>query len=143
MLDRIREIAESAVEELNLSLYDVEYKGSGPRSILRVFIDKPSGVTVDECARISGRVSSKLDIEGLIPHRYTLEVSSPGLNRSLKTEKHFKSAVGKLVKIHLLKELVRGRLKDFKNGILIVEEEGKEHSIPFGSVERANIEMEL
>ena len=75
---RLRSLVEEGLEGTSLELVDLEYKGRGDRSILRVFVDKKGGVTVDDCAWVSGRLSDLLDTLDLIPHSYTLEVSSPG-----------------------------------------------------------------
>ena len=75
---RLRSLVEEGLKETSFELVDLEYKGRGDRSILRVFVDKMGGVTVDDCAWVSGRLADLLDTLDLIPHSYTLEVSSPG-----------------------------------------------------------------
>ena len=71
-------LKEGNFEEEGIELYDLEFKGGGGHGILRVFIDKPSGVTIDDCARVSRELSTVLDVEDPIPYSYRLEVSSPG-----------------------------------------------------------------
>ncbi len=81
LADRLRSLVEEGLKETEFELVDLEYKGRGDRAILRVFVDKSGGVTVDDCAWISSRLSDLLDTRDPIPHSYTLEVSSPGGRR--------------------------------------------------------------
>lgn len=76
--DRLRSLIEEGLRETEFELVDIEYRGRGDRSILRVFVDKEGGVSVDDCAWVSSRLSDLLDTKDPIPHSYTLEVSSPG-----------------------------------------------------------------
>lgn len=78
MLEKIKELVARVLEGTNISLVDIEMKGIDKPSLLRIYIDKPGGVTIDDCARVSREVSDLLDIEDIINHKYTLEVSSPG-----------------------------------------------------------------
>lgn len=94
------------VNELGLELYDVEYDGRN----LRVYIDMPGGVTINNCEEVSNLLSLRLDALDLIPHSYTLEVSSPGIERKLKNVEHFKKAVGKKIMVQKEKEYIYGEL---------------------------------
>lgn len=80
--EALRAMVKEGLKGTEFELVDLEYKGKGPRAILRVFVDKEGGVTVDDCARVSHMLSELLDTEDLIPYRYTLEVSSPGEGRT-------------------------------------------------------------
>ena len=82
----VEEIVIPLLDKEGLELVDIEYKGNRNRGILRVYIDKQSGINIDECAEVSRELSTLLDIHNPIPCSYTLEVSSPGLNRVLKKE---------------------------------------------------------
>jgi len=95
----IAEVAEPLVEERELELVDVEYKKEGENWILRVFIDKEGGVSLDDCQAISRSLSDTLDANDPIENSYLLEVSSPGIDRPLKTERDFKRFTGKLIDV--------------------------------------------
>uniref|UniRef100_A0A7V4E3K7 Ribosome maturation factor RimP n=1 Tax=candidate division WOR-3 bacterium TaxID=2052148 RepID=A0A7V4E3K7_UNCW3 len=94
------------INEIGLELYDLEYDGKN----LRVYIDMPEGVTIETCVEVSNLLSLRLDALDLIPHSYILEVSSPGVERRLKTVEHFKRAIGKKVMIQKEKEYFYGEL---------------------------------
>jgi len=140
------------IKEENLELVDLEFSPSGSRSLLRIYVDKAGGVTIDECANLSRKVSDFLDMEDLIPHRYNLEVSSPGLDRPLVKTEDFIRKVGEKVRV-FLKEPVDGKLDlvgEIKNLqeetlYLCTQSEGtkpvviEEKAIPFDNVLKAKI----
>ena len=99
--DRVRSIAAPIVRALALDLVDVEFAGQGARSVLRVFIDKPGGVSVGDCEQVHLSLGHALDVEDPIPHAYTLEVSSPGLDRPLKRREDYERVGGKQVTLKL------------------------------------------
>lgn len=103
------------VEKLGMDIYDVEYVKEGSDFFLRAYIDKPGGVNINDCETVSRALSDKLDEEDFIPEAYTLEVSSPGLGRTLKKDKHLQKSLGQEVEIRLFKPLEKR--KDF-SGIL-------------------------
>ncbi len=99
-IDKIREIAERVAQSSGLELVDVELLGGGKARVLRVFIDKPGGVTHEDCANFSREAGTIFDVEDAVPgSQYTLEVSSPGLDRKLSKPEEFQRFVGSLVKI--------------------------------------------
>jgi ribosome maturation factor RimP len=107
-LDQIREIAGRVAASMTIEVVEVEMRGSGPSRMLRIFIDKPAGVTHEDCARLSREVSTILDVEDLVPGRsYVLEVSSPGLDRRLFRPADFERFQGSRVKL-TTKEPVNG-----------------------------------
>lgn len=139
------------VKEENLDLVDLEFSPVGSRSVLRLYVDKPGGVTIDECTNLSRKVADFLDMEDLIPHRYNLEVSSPGLDRPLVKREDFIRKTGEKVRVFLNepmdgeKELV-GEIKNFKEETLYlsIKSEGAEPSegekaIPLSNVLKAKI----
>jgi len=150
--DTLRERIKPLVEEEDLELVDLEFFEAGPASVLRIYIDKSGGVTVGQCANLSRRIGDFLDIEDLIPHRYMLEVSSPGLDRPLTKDVDFKRKMGERVKVFLKEkvggktELV-GRIKTLEEGnlLLLIEpekpgsSEEKEEIIPLDKVAWAKI----
>lgn len=99
VITRVRELIEPLITDAEIELIDVEFVGGRGNYILRVFIDKPSRVTLDDCVMISRELSELLDIEDPIPYRYTLEVSSPGMDRLFKTVRDYERAYGNQVKI--------------------------------------------
>lgn len=119
------------VEEYQFELVDVEYVKEGSNWYLRAYIDKPGGITVDDCEAVSRRLSDLLDENDFIEEAYILEVSSPGLGRPLKKEKDFARGIGEEVEIRLFrpidheKEFV-GILKDYDKNTLTVELEDNE-----------------
>jgi len=99
--DRVRAVAAPIVRALALELADVECLGQGPGMVLRVCIDKPGGVTVQDCEHVHLSLSHALDVDDPIPHAYTLEVSSPGLDRPLKRREDYARALGKPINLKL------------------------------------------
>src|SRR5213594_4903985 len=97
--DRIRRLIQEVVESQGYELVDVELKGAGKSSVLRVYIDKAAGISHRDCELVSEQVGTVLDVEDLIPFSYTLEVSSPGLDRKLFKEADYIRFAGKLAKI--------------------------------------------
>jgi len=96
-------VAESVCKVAGVELYWLDYRRGGGRTMVRVFIDRADGVTIDDCARVSRALEPRFD--ELIPHRYLLEVSSPGVERELHTEGHFRRAVGERVRVKLRRPL--------------------------------------
>ena len=105
-LERVHEIAERVATSEGLELVEVEFHGRGSNAVLRVFIDKPGGVTIDDCQNVSRQMSVILDVEDPIPASYTLEVSSPGLDRKLSKPADFERFAGSMVKFFLKSPLV-------------------------------------
>lgn len=125
-LDKVREIAERVAQSSGLVLWEVELKGSGAARTLRIYIDKPGGVTHEDCAAYSREVATIFDVEDAVPGAaYVLEISSPGLDRKLFKPEHFAQFTGSLVKFST-RELVNGnrhfegRLVSFAEGQLTV-----------------------
>ena len=144
--DDLRELIEPVIEDRGCELVDVDdARGSG-RDVLRITIDRAEGdgqVPVDSCAEISREIESQLDAADVIPGRYRLEVSSPGLDRVLAREKDFLTACGSEVRISTRRPLAgrrrfRGMLIDFKDAIARVSVDGVEVRIPFDEVAKAN-----
>ena len=146
---QVKNVAEPIIIQKGMELVDVEYKMEHGQWVLRFFIDKPGGVTVDDCGDISGELGTTLDVKDIIPHRYNLEVSSPGLDRALTREKDFVNYKGRKVKIKT-KQPISGRrnfsaaLDDFKEGmVFLIDSEGKKWEIPFNNIEKARLEISL
>ena len=143
------------VADFTLELVDLELKGDGRRQVLRVFIDKPGGVTLDDCAEVSREISALFEVEDPIQGAYVLEVSSPGLDRPLKKLRDFERSAGKLIKLRtheLLDPDGRGhQRKTFVGELLGVDgtqiklrqtdRRGGEIAIDFEAIAKANLEL--
>ena len=101
VVDRISEVVSPILWALGLELIDIVCVGQGPRSVVRVYIDKPGGVTVEDCGRAHLAIGPALDVADPFPHAYTLEVSSPGLDRAFKRIQDYRRALGKQVSVKL------------------------------------------
>ena len=141
----LRDLLEPAVAALGCELVGVEYHPSGKHSLLRVYIDKPEGVTVDDCSAVSYQVSGLLDVEDPIPGQYTLEVSSPGLDRPLFLARDFERFAGQQVKLRTRFPIdgqrnFRGLLRGLhEQQVVIEEQDGKCVSLPLDQVEQARL----
>lgn len=120
------------VEKFGVEIYDVEYVKEGSDWYLRAYIDKPGGVNIDDCEKVSRALSDELDKDDFIEDAYILEVSSPGLGRTLKKDKHLEKSLGEVVEIKTYKPIdkqkeFRGVLKAFdeQNIIVVIDEEEK------------------
>ncbi|MGH7889957.1 MAG: ribosome maturation factor RimP, partial [Thermodesulfobacteriota bacterium] len=134
--------------EEGLELFDIQYRREGRGKILRIFIDKQGGVTIGDCTKISRELSTLLDVHNIVPGPYTLEVSSPGLDRPLKKPGDFERFKGKMVKIRTDRDIQErrvfvGRLLDFMNGIASVEVDGRTYLIPYSEIEKANLQLDF
>ena len=150
--DTLEERLLPLIKQENLELVDLEFSPAGSKSLLRIYVDKPEGITIDECANLSRKVSDFLDMENLIPHRYNLEVSSPGLDRPLVKREDFIRKMGEKVRV-FLKEPVDGKLdlvgeiKRFQEETLYLSTESQgaepagneERAVPFKNVLKAKI----
>lgn len=142
--DKLVAIIEPAVSALGYELVGVEHMPQGRHSLLRIYIDHEDGITVDDCGDVSHQVSAVLDVEDPIRGEYTLEVSSPGLERPLFTLEHYARFVDHQVEIRLHAQ-VHGRRK-FKGRILgvegdevLVDVEGEEQRFAFDNIDKAHL----
>jgi ribosome maturation factor RimP len=114
-------------EKCQVSVYDVEYVKEGSDYYLRAYIDKPEGVNIQDCENVSRALSDALDEEDFIPDAYILEVSSPGLGRALKKDKHLQASIGQEVEIKLFKPIDKckefsGILESFDGEVIVIRE---------------------
>jgi ribosome maturation factor RimP len=129
-------------------LVDVEYKKEGKSWVLRVFIDKEKGITVEDCQKISHLTGDLIEIEETIKTPFNLEVSSPGLDRSLKREKDFVKFKGKRIRLHSIAPIdnrrkFTGILSDFKDETIYMDLEGVPFKILLSQVVKANLVIEI
>ena len=148
-LEIIREMAERVATSEGLHLVDVELKGGNSNQLLRVFIDKPGGVSHADCALVSEQLSAMLDVEDIFPGRYVLEVSSPGLDRKLTRPSDYTYFVGRRARV-VLKEatgeqrVLEGRLAGFENGRVRLDlgERGLQE-LDLNNIRKAQLVVEL
>ncbi len=149
VVDKIREVAERVGGSEGIEIVDVQLLGGGGARTLRIFIDKPDGVSHADCETISHQVATILDVEDVVPGgRYTLEVSSPGVERKLTKPKDFERFVGQKAKL-VLREPVEsqkhweGVLTGFADDTITIEPApGRSIPIRLDQVERANLKFE-
>ncbi len=147
--EKIQEIAERVGSSAGLEIVDVQLLGGGGSRLLRIFIDKPEGVSHADCEFISQQVGTILDVEDVVPgSKYTLEVSSPGVERKLTKPREFERFVGQKVKVTLREPVENqrhwmGSLKSFAEGIVTLEPSpGRNIQFPLEQVEKANLKFE-
>ncbi|NDD65158.1 MAG: ribosome maturation factor RimP [Acidobacteria bacterium] len=146
----LQEIVDKVVAREGLELVHAELSG-GHSPLLRVLIDKPGGVTLDDCARISEKLGLTLDVEDVIPHRYTLEVASPGLDRGLYREADYDRFAGLRSHVRTTEPIAgqrnfHGRLvgldRDGEVAAVVEEPTGQRHVIPLALISKAWVEIE-
>ena len=162
LIDRIRAIAERVAGSYGLEIFDVQFRRESNGWMLRIFIDLPdtdaapasadASVTIDDCEHVSRDVSAILDVEETIDHRFTLEVSSPGLDRPLRRARDYRRFAGRLAKIVVTEAVdnqkhfagrLRGLAEDVQDAVVIETAPGKRHVIPFSLITRARLDVEF
>lgn len=147
LIEKIETLVKPIADELNYEIYHIEFVKENNEFYLRIYIDKEEGISLTDCEALSRRVSDVLDVEDPIDKAYYLEVSSPGLNRRLFTDEHFKKFVGREVLVKLNgniegKKNIKGLLKEVTEEKIIVEDE-KAITIPKSKIKAANLEGEI
>ena len=128
--DQVENLLKDKIESLGYYLYDVEYVKEGAEYYLRIYIDKSTGIDLNDCEKVSNEINDILDQADLIKEQYFLEVSSPGIERNLKKDKHFEQNIGKRVDVKLFKKDENGKkeyegiLKSFNQEEIFIEENG-------------------
>ena len=146
--DEVREMLEPTVERLGYELTDLEVKLGGKSGVLRLFIDHPDGIGLDDCEKVSLAVSALLDVEDPLPGHYNLEVSSPGLDRRLTKAEHFQRFTGETVKVQMRfpiagRKRFRGTLVALDDENILVEVDGESHSLPLATIDTARLVPEV
>ncbi len=138
---QIEDIAKKICQDMHLALYDIDEKLSQKGRIVIVYLTKIGGVTLDECASFSRRLGEELEVLDIIPERYFLEVSSPGIERPLKLKIHYKSAISEKVAIEWQtgedKNSAMGSLTEVNPDSIVIDDRGTIHEIPFSAIIRA------
>lgn len=142
-------LLEPVAAEYQVEIYDVEYVKEGKEWYLRAYIDKPGGVTIEDCEKVSRALSDALDREDFIPDAYILEVSSPGLGRQLKKDRHFEKSIGQTVEVKLyeavdgVKEL-EGSLQAYDQGkIVIADTDGQERELERSKIAQVRLKIDF
>ena len=137
---KTEKLLEPILKENNFELYDVEFVKEAGTFYLRAFIDKEGGININDCELVSRRLSDLLDEKDFIPDAYILEISSPGLGRALKKDKHFEKSIGEEVEVKLFKAMDKqkeftGYLERFNDEVIVISDE-EENELEF---ERSNV----
>jgi ribosome maturation factor RimP len=156
VIGQVRPIATRVAVSFGLEIFDVQFRREGSGMVLRIQIDRPGpaataeeSVSVEDCATVSRDLSAILDVEDVIPSAYTLEVSSPGLDRPLRSPDDYRRFTGRRAKLVTRapvdgQTFLRGTLGGFDDGhILIDGEDHKRHRVPMDAIRRANLEVEF
>jgi len=150
----VKNIALPILDSMGFELVDIEFVKVGRNAVLRLFIDKDGGITLDDCADLSRELSMILDVEDVLPCNYSLEVSSPGLDRPLKKLSDYERFAGRLIKVRTYepqpddkgnrRKTFLGKLDGLIDGVVkITLAEGQTASIPLERVAKANLEFEF
>ena len=147
--EKVENLLKEKIESLGYNLYDVEYVKEGPNYYLRIYIDKETGIDLNDCEKVSNEIDELLDKADYIKEQYYLEVSSPGLERKLKKDQHFSQNIGKKVEIKLFKKDNNGKkeyegtLKSFNQEEIIIEtEKGNQINIERKNISQAKTKYE-
>ena len=149
VVEQIERLLAPILASLGLSLWELQFHKEGPKWMLRVFIDREQGgVTLEDCETVSRDLGAALDVEDIVAHAFTLEVSSPGLDRTLTKPEHFVRFVGSSARIKTFQpingeKVLRGKLQGFENGsIRLVQDDGAVLEIPLSGVSKASLEVD-
>lgn len=139
--EKVENLLTTIINDLGYELYDVEYAKEGKDYFLRIFIDKPEGIDLNDCEKVNNAINDILDEADYIKEQYFLEVSSPGIEKILRKDKHLQANIGNLVEIKLFKPIdkqkaIQGNLKDFNKEKLTIEKNDGDITI-----ERKNISV--
>jgi ribosome maturation factor RimP len=145
---QITDILQPTVAALGYSLWGVEHIGQGRHSLVRVYIDSPTGITVDDCAVVSEQVSAVLDVEDPIAGEYTLEVSSPGMDRLLFVLEQYAAYIGETVELRLRspfegRRKFKGILKGVEGEDVVIQIDDHEFLLPWDAIEKARVQPSI
>lgn len=148
IVEQVEEIITPCVQESGLELVDVEFVKEGGSWYLRIYIDKPGGIGLEDCGRLSQKIDRLLDEKDPIPQSYYLEVSSPGIERPLKKISDYNRFAGELALITTFvpfdgKKKITGRITAARGDDIVIDSDGKELSIPFRQVASARLKVEF
>lgn len=146
--DKLLDLLAPEIEALGYELVELDAPAPGGSGTLRIYIDSAEGVGLEDCERVSHRVSGVLDVEDPVPGQYVLEVSSPGLDRPLRTAEHFRRQVGKVVKLVLAagrpgRRRYKGTILGIDEGVLEIEVDDERVKLPLSEIESARLVPEF
>lgn len=138
------ELLSPVVESMGFIFWGIEYRPQGNQSLLRVYIDHSDGISADQCADVSRQISSVMDVEDPISSEYTLEVSSPGMDRPLFTLEQFQQFIGEFVEVRLRipfdgRRKFNGRLQGIEDQDVVVQVDNEEFLLPIDLIEKAHV----
>ncbi|NCF44102.1 MAG: ribosome maturation factor RimP [Proteobacteria bacterium] len=141
---QIEELITPTVEALDAQVWGVEYLSQGKYSVLRIYVEREDGVSVDLCADVSRHVSDLLDVEEILPEAYTLEVSSPGMDRLLFKGAQYENHVGERIDVRLNypfegRKKIIGLLAGLEDNSVVVQVDGDEYLLPLENVQKARV----
>jgi len=148
LIESIRELIEPIILSEGMELIDIEHLRESRGWVLRFYIDKEGGVTLNNCSHLSEQIGDLIEVKDLIPHSFILEISSPGLNRPLKKEKDFITYIGENIKVKTLKPIdqkknFQGKLLGYKEGKVMIGSDNQKIYIPFSLISKANIQYQF
>ena len=147
LITTMQGFVEPLLAGMTMELVEIQYRREGFGWVLRFFIDKEGGVTIDDCAKVSREISAYLEVEDLLDHAYTLEVSSPGLERPLKKREDFTRFAGRLARIKLLEpmddgqRLLIGTLRGLEEDAVALVVDGREVMVDMNNIARARLTL--
>lgn len=147
-VERVKDLVEPVLAAQGVELVDLEFVRAGKHRVLRFYLDKPEGITLDDCAAWSRVLGEIIDVHDLIDQAYTLEVSSPGLTRPLKGVNDFQRYTGRLARITVKggagkRSLYRGELAGVAGEAVLLREGSQMHQIPLAEIVRARLDIDL
>lgn len=142
--EELARLLEPTIERMGYELTDLEMKIGGRDGLVRIFIDRPEGIGLDDCEAVSRQVSALLDVEDPVPGHYVLEVSSPGLDRKLTKPAHFRRFIGDDVRVRMRfpvagRRKFRGKLLAANDETIEVEVDGEPHRLPMATIDVARL----
>ena len=156
VVERVGAVAARVAQSFGLDIFDVQFRRESSGFVLRVQLDRPGSaataeesVSVDDCARVSRDLSAILDVEDIVPGAYVLEVSSPGLDRPLRSEDDYRRFAGRRAKIVVRDRIdgqsfFKGRLEGVSGrSVVVLGDDGRRHQVPLESITRSNLEVEF
>lgn len=148
--EQVLRLLEPVLASLGLTLWELEFRKEGPQWLLRIYIDRePGGVTLDDCETVSRDLGAVLDVEDVLRHAYTLEVSSPGLDRTLTRSDHYRKCIGRTVRVKTHQaidgqKVFRGTLSAFDGQVVeLARDQGGPLRIPLEQIAKASLEVVL
>jgi ribosome maturation factor RimP len=149
IINGVSPLVEGFLHESGMEMVDLEFRFESGRWILRIFIDKEGGVTVDDCANVNKELGYLIEAKNIIDYHYVFEVSSPGLNRPLRKEKDFIRSMGKMIKLELARPVNKrskftGRLTNVREGMIsLLVDDGSLVELPLSEIDKARVKYEF